>query len=173
VTTIPEAYLKVITPLVNTARGFLENGEALVPVAFVGNFASGTAIPVMLNSASDEAKDQSAEAIRLVAEQCDADFIFVVMEAWSLRKDKLNQVDEILDRYGSIGASPYAVDVVSLVVETRHGVWVAQVPVRAKGYSKKKRTFGEPVFQLFTEVGGRFVDLLPKHGDEDGPTTLH
>jgi hypothetical protein len=172
-TTIPDAYLKVVTPLINTARGFLENGEALVPVAFVGNFASGTAVPVMLNSASDEAKDQSAQAIKRVAEQCDADFVFVVMEAWSLRKDKLNRLDAILDRYGSIGASPYAVDVVSLAVETRHGVWMAELPIKPKGHSKKKRTFGEPIFQLFTEVAGRFVDLLPKREGGDSPATLH
>jgi len=171
---IPEAYRRIVDPLIATARGFLEKGEALVPVAFVGNLAAGTTIPVMLDSSSDEAKDGSADAIRRAALHTEADFVFVVMEAWSLRKDKLRQMDEILDRYGSIGASPYAVDVVSLALETRHGIWVAEVPIKPKPPSKKKRTIGEPEFRHFTEAQGRFVDLLPrKDGEPEPPATLH
>lgn len=97
----------------------------------------------------------------------------MVMEAWSPRKDKLRQRDEILDRYGSIGASPCAVDIVSLTLET-HGIWVAEVPIKPKPPSKKKRTFGEPEFRHFTEAQGRFVDLLPnKDGEPEPPATLH
>ena len=78
-----------------------------------------------------------------------------------IRMAKLKMIDEIYDLYGSIGASPYAIEVVSFSLETRHGVWVAQCPIKPKGYSKKKRTIGKPEFQLFTEAQGRFVDLLP------------
>lgn len=99
-----------------------------------------------------------------------ADFIFVLMEAWSLRKDKLLQMNAILNKYGSIGASPYAVDVVSMSLETQHGVWMAEVPIKPKGISKMKRTIGSPEFRHFTEAGGRFVNLLPI---KDGPATLH
>ena len=80
------------------------------------------------------------------------------------------QMDAILDKYGSIGASPYAVDVVSLALETRHGVWMAEVPIKPKGISKKKRTIGSPEFRHFTEIAGRFVNLLPV---KDGATILH
>ena len=39
-----------------------------------------------------------------------------------LRKDlTAPQVEAILDKYGSIGASPYRVDVASLALETRYG----------------------------------------------------
>jgi hypothetical protein len=71
-------------------------------------------------------------------------------------------------------ASPYRIDVMSLTLETRHGLWVAQVPIKPKGVSKKKRTFGTPTFQHFTEAEGRFVDLLPiKDAGEGGAGTLH
>ena len=50
---------------------------------------------------------------------------------------------------------------VSLSLETRHGVWVAQVPIKPKGISKKKRTIGAPEFRHYTDVRGRFTDLLP------------
>ena len=167
---IPENYWKFIAPLITTARGFLENGESLAAIAFVGSFSSGTCIPVLLQPSSIESKDRSALAIKTTANTLGADFIFVIMEAWSLRKDKVLQMDAILDKYGSIGASPYAVDVVSMALETRHGVWMAEVPIKRKGISKKKRTIGPPEFRHFTEFEGRFVNLLPK---KDEAATLH
>jgi hypothetical protein len=161
VSAIPDSYWRIIEPLIGAARGFLEEGQALSPFAFVGNFETGVAMPVRMEAGDEEAKDRSARAIKMVAEQQSADFIFVIMEAWSLRPDKLHMIDEVYERYGSIGASPYAIDVVTFSLETRHGVWLAQCPIKPKGYSKKKRTIGTPGFQLFTEAQGRFVDLLP------------
>ncbi len=129
----PESYLKTILPLVDVARGLLEKGEELVPIAFVGNFSTGKTVQVLLNSAGDVEKDHSALAIRMAAKMLEADFVFLIMEAWSLRKDKMAQMDAILDKYGSIGASPYRVDVASFGLETRYGVWMAQCEIKPKG----------------------------------------
>lgn len=166
----PQAYLDIILPLIGSARGFVEDGESLVPVAFVGNLTSKKTLPVMLNAESDDTKDESAAVIKRAATAVDADFVFLVMEAWSLRPDKVNRFEEILKKYGSIADSPYAIDIVSIALETRHGVWLAQLPLKPKGHSKKKRTFGQPEFRFFTEVKGRFVDLLPTK--DGGPQTL-
>lgn len=171
---IPSTYLGIIQPLIDTARGIVEGGETLVPFAFVGNLTSKETYPVMLDTGSNDKKDRSAELIRQLAEIHDADFVFVIMDAWSLPADKMPQVEEILDRYGSIGASPYRIDVVAFSLETRYGIWVAQVQVQPKSGDKQGRTFGIPSFQHFTEVQGRFVDLLPLKGDGPGPVgTLH
>lgn len=169
----PENYLKVISPLIDTARGFLEKGEDLAPIAFVGNFASGKTIQVLMENAGDDEKDRSALAIRIAADTLEADFVFLIMEAWSLRKDKMAQMDAILDKYGSIGASPYRVDVASFGLETRYGVWMAQCEIKPKGISKKKRTIGPPVFQHFTEIEGRFSHFLKESNSEEGASTLH
>ena len=99
--------------------------------------------------------------------------MFAITEAWSLRPDKIPQMHAILDKYGSIGASPYAIDVCSLALETRRGVWVAQPQIKPKGISKKKRTIGVVEFRYFTEVEGRFMHLLPKKEDDEPPTILH
>jgi len=171
---IPAAYLRIVEPLIETARGFLEEGESLVPFAFVGNLTAQTTVPVMLKAGSEREKDDSAAMVKQVAAACEADFVFVVMEAWSLRPDQVHRYQELLERYGSIGASPYAVDVATFTLETRHGIWVAQVPIEPKGDSKGKRTFESPSFQLFTQTQGRFVDLLPAtDGAKEPRGTLH
>jgi hypothetical protein len=68
----------------------------------------------------------------------------------------------ILERCGSIGAAPYRIDVVSLLLETPYGLWAAPPIIKAEGMSKKKRKIGKAVFQWLDEAKGRFADLLPK-----------
>jgi hypothetical protein len=169
----PQAYMDIIGPLIDRARGFLDAGEKLQAIAFVGNLTSKEVIPVMIQPGSGEDKDQSARTIQSVALTLDADFVFTIMEAWSLRPSKIPQMYAILDKYSSIGASPYAIDICALSLETRRGVWVAQPQIRFKGISKKKRIIGEVEFRYFTEAGGRFMQLLPKKEGEELPTILH
>ena len=173
ISTPPQAYMDIIDTLISKARGFLEAGAKLQAMAFVGNLTTKEVIPVMIQPGSGEDKDQSAQTIQSAASALDADFVFSIMAAWSLRPNKIPQMDAILDKYGSIGASPYAIDVCSLALETRRGVWVAQPQIKPKGISKKKRTIGSIEFRYFTEVGGRFMHLLPKKEDDEPLTILH
>ena len=158
---IPQIYLDTLNPLVAQARKFMEEGQSLHPVAFVGNFTTGVTMPVLFDTSSDEAKDGSSMGIRQTAKELDADFVAVIMEAWSLPEDKSRNYQAIMERYGSIAASPYKIDVVTISVETRHGLWLAQMPITPKGASKTRRTFGEPQYRLFSAAEGRFVGLLP------------
>jgi len=169
----PQAYLDIISPLIDKARGLLETGEKLQAIAFVGNLSTQEIVPVLIQPGSGEEKDKSALNIQSAAVMLKADFVFAIMEAWSLRSDKVSKMDAILDKYGSIGASPYAIDVCSLTLETRHGIWIAQQPIKPKGISKKKRTIGKAEFRFFTEATGRFMHLLPKKEGEEPPSVLH
>ena len=173
ISTPPQAYMDIISPLIDKARSYLENGDKLQAMAFVGNLSTKQVIPVMIQPGSGEDKDQSSRNIQSVAQYSDADFVFTIMEAWSLRPDKVSKMDTIMDKYGSIGASPYAIDVCSIALETRRGVWIAQQQIKPKGISKKKRTIGVVEFRHFTEVAGRFMHLLPKKEDDETPTILH
>lgn len=165
---LPASYRKIIDPLIATARGFLEAGQSLVPFAFVGSFSADQAIPIEINTRDDESKDRSAHAIQMAAAQIHADFIFTIMEAWGLPKDKLHRHQEILDRYGAIANCPYKIDTVSFVLESRHGIWTAQLRITAKSASKKKRTFGEVTLQFVDGAEGRFAGLLPAADDDPG-----
>ena len=169
----PQAYMDIISSLIDKARELLEAGEKLQAFAFVGNLTTKEVTPVMIQPGSGEDKDQSARMIQSAASALDADFVFAIMEAWSLRPSKIPQMDAILDKYGSIGASPYAIDVCSLTLETRRGIWVAQPQIKPKGISKKKRTIGVVEFRYFTEVEGRFMHLLPMKEDDEPPMILH
>jgi hypothetical protein len=169
----PPAYMDIIGPLIDKARAYLEAGEKLQPFAFVGNLTTKQVVPVVIQPGSGEDKDQSARTIQSAASVLEADFVFAIMEAWSLRPDKLPQMDTILDKYGSIGASPFAIDVCSFSLETKRGMWVAQAQIKPKGISKKKRTIGIVEFRYYTEAEGRFTNLLPTKEDDEPPAILH
>jgi hypothetical protein len=174
VNAIPSAYREVIGPLIARAREFLEAREPLVPFAFVGNFTTGQMVPVPLGTGDDRSKGAAADGIRRAAAAPQADFVFMVMESWGLPPDKIRRVDEIRGRYGSIGASPYRIDMVSFSLETRHGMWFAQAPLKRKGASKKRRTFGLVEFRHYDDVEGRFADLLgTQPADTQGTGPLH
>jgi len=163
---IPQAYLRHIEPIVAKAKGFLENGEALTPIAFVGSFANNTVIPIMLDGSDNETKDRSATMIAAAATQADADYVFTVIEAWALPKKYLSRVDKINEKYGSLENFPQRLEVASFTLETRHGTWIAQCTILLKPPSKKRRTIMPPQFVFGDAAQGHFANLLPV---KDGP----
>jgi hypothetical protein len=55
---LPERYRAAIAPLIDKAREFLEQGEELVPMAFVGNFTTGATIPTRSSCARRPTRTQ-------------------------------------------------------------------------------------------------------------------
>lgn len=153
------------------ARKLVEQGEPLASIAFIGNIETEQVYSVLLDDGSDQGKDASTKAIGMTAEMLDADFIFQIREAWELPPEHVSKYERIIDKYGSIGDSPYAVDVAAFTLETTHGVWIAMMPFKAKPPSKKRRTFGPVLLEHAPHVEGRFVGLLPQKANESG--TLH
>jgi hypothetical protein len=152
----------MIAPLIDRARVLLEDGESLRPIAFVGSSSKRSISIVVLSTAAGDVQDTSTEQVRRAAYREEADFVFTIMEAWGLPPEKVGKYQAILEQYGSIEASPYAIELVTFALETRLGSWVAQVEVNPKGISKRKKTFGEPRFRLFPESAGGFAELLPQ-----------
>lgn len=77
----PQAYMDIISPMIDKARGVLEAGEKLQPMAFVGNMTTKEVITVMIQTGSEGGKDQSARTIQSAALALEADFVFSIMEA--------------------------------------------------------------------------------------------
>lgn len=162
---------EIIDPLISHARGLLEKGDTLAALAFIGSMTDGKVIPVVMDDRSDESKDTCVSAISMTASMIDADFIFMVREAWKLPQKYINRYDEIMEEYGSVGASPYAQDVAAFSLETTHGTWVASPFIKPKAPSKKRRTFGLVTFEHMPGLEGRFSNLLRDKKNEVG--TLH
>lgn len=167
---IPESYLNIINPIIDAARNFLEQGEDLRPIAFFGCFDSAMIVPIPINSSSEESKDASAEIMRLAALQIEADFVLVITEAWTMKASSKEEVEAVIDKYGSIGESPFAIEVVSFSLETVYGTWMAQEKIEAKG---EARTIGIPDFHHFDEASGRFTHLLPQKTSDNQYLTMH
>lgn len=165
---IPERYREKIDPLIAHARSLLEKGEALAALAFVGSLSRDDIIPVVVDDSTERTKDDSARAIQTTATMMDADFIFMVREAWKLPQRYMARHAKILEAYGSIGASPYAQDVAAFSLETTHGTWVASPVITPKPPSKKRRTIGPLVFEHMPEIEGRFVGLLAGKKNDGG-----
>jgi len=52
ISTPPQAYMDIIETLIDKARVFLEAGEKLQPMAFVGNMTTKQVVPVMIQTGS-------------------------------------------------------------------------------------------------------------------------
>lgn len=168
---MPKAYRDLIEPLIGTTREIFAAGATLAPIALVGNIATRDMRLVTMDPHSADPKNDLVSAIRTVAKHQEADFIFTVMDAWALDPAQAHRYEEIIERYGSIGQSPYRIDIVSFSIETHWGVWMAQAPLEMR--EGGSRTFAEPDFRRYPEAAGRFGGLLPAKDGEDTATVLH
>jgi hypothetical protein len=168
---LPKQYLEAVEPLVAQARLTLEAGKELAPFAFVGRFAESQIVPVLLDTRGNSAKDTSVAAVRRIATELQADFVFTLTESWGLGPEHLQDYRRILARYGSIAASPYRIELVTFMLETRYGLWGAQARIKSQGKrAKPRRSLGAIQWQRFDGAEGRFVGLLPEAGE---PPHLH
>lgn len=168
---LPKQYLEAVEPLIVQARLMIEAGAELAPFAFVGRFVERQIVPVLLDTRGNSAKDSSVAAVQRVAAELQADFVFTLTESWGLGPEHIFDYRRILTQYGSIAASPYRIELVSFMLETRYGLWGAQARVKSQGKrAKAKRSFGPVQWQRFDGAEGRFVGLLPEAGE---PTALH
>jgi hypothetical protein len=156
---LPDKLRELVSSFVKKARENLENDGFLAPVAFVGNSTTENIVAIVLDTASEAAKDASAEHLRKIAALTEADFVFTIVDSWGLPQSKLKDYEKIIKRYGSIGESPYRVNTVSFMLETKTGNWAAQAKQEKSGLSSRKKAFGEISF-MSMESEGRFANLL-------------
>jgi hypothetical protein len=160
---MPEMLKALTDDFVSTARHLLETEGHLKAIATIGH--EKEVIVIQMEDIGD--KDTAASYIRKVAAGFNATFIFIINEAWMLDAKHASHYGSIIDRYGSIGGSPYGIECVFFQLETHDGTWSSYVPQKPLGLSKKKKTFGEVKFELFDagegrHTAGRFSWLLPQ-----------
>ena len=92
---IPEKYLATIRPFIDQAKVFLEAGQQLHPMVILGSFDSGAKTSIMLGPDDEDA----ALSIRMAAKHLNADFVFLITEAWGLPRDKVPFHADIIEQY--------------------------------------------------------------------------
>ncbi|MHB0929389.1 MAG: hypothetical protein ACYC3W_10910 [Candidatus Nanopelagicales bacterium] len=146
--TIPLQYQSAIQSILRIIREMLAANQELPSFAALGSTVTNELGIMQLNTRSNETKDEAAMLIKTAARELNADFVICVMNAWALTASKLEEYDQIMEQYGSIAASPYALDVVFIVLETAEGTWTAQETIQPLGESDISQTIGEPVFSV-------------------------
>jgi hypothetical protein len=159
----------LVTMISNTARQQLQSGMVIRTVAFVGkvNGDRPDFSVVLMDSASPEAKDFSAQQVRYLAKQSNADFVLLMSEAFLVKmeaaapEDAQRQHDEIKAKYGSISNHPDREDSIFFTLETFGGTWIATAPITGKAPS---RSFTKALQFMRTPDNdiARFNNFLPK-----------
>ena len=158
---VPSHLRPIIQALIGAVRATLEQGKPPHSAALIGDSVHHRLTDVQIDSSSQEAKEVSAALIREVAALLEADFVLAIIDGWGLPSDKQQDIEAILKEYGSIGESPFKVDVFSFFLFTKEGEFAAQTEVSYPSDSAPQRTFG-PVEFTRTDLRGIFSDLLPQ-----------
>lgn len=162
---IPQQYLALVEHFIATARAIAEKGEGIQNILFIGSLEKGKSVSMLMDAASADEKEAAGEHARRVAEMLDADYSLTVGEAWSLTPRDTARSEAILEDYGSVGNYPGRIEIAAFMLETRYGTWAGQAPIKFKGASKKKRTFGKVEFLKVDRSEGRLANIILK--DED------
>lgn len=159
---VPVQYQPLVLRLLADAREHLQSGGRLPSLYFIGSTEASALETVVVDTASGEAKDSAADHARRLATYLDADFVALLTEAWALPANKLQSYDQVIAKYGSIGAYPKRLDIVFLQLETRHGYFTATAAIRPVPPSKKRRQLGPVKWMQADDADGRLARILPK-----------
>lgn len=153
----------MLTHVVGQARRFLEDGQELAPLSFVGNLARELMVTIPMATNTVGAKEESAAHVRQAALAMDADYVIQVTEAWALPQHLVRLGADILEKYGSIENYPGKLDTAHFALETRERYYWASPLIVPRGMSKRRRTIGDVVFKpTDPRAEGRFTGYLPK-----------
>ena len=169
VSALPEQHRAWVADVVAQVAVFLRDGEEVTPIAFVRTIAN-TLDLVATHFNSTEDKDAFAHFLRSKYYGGRAEALLFVSESWALKTDKLAEHDAIIEKYGSIGQSPFAVDSVMFTLETASLAYWCVPRILPWPPSKKRRRIESPVKFRVAGSAGRFSHLL---SDAEDKQTKH
>ena len=96
---VPDSYLKIVIPFIDSARLHMESGGSFPPCALVVRFSSTDASYVIMDVDSKTGKFHSTQVIRDMANKINAEFILLIMTSKALQEDKQHMRDEIVKKF--------------------------------------------------------------------------
>lgn len=147
---------KYITDIVAAARAAVADGVMVSPAYFIGNYTEQHIVHA--DYSTPEAKEESAMAVRRIAKEINADYVFHVSESWAIKDieaGKDYQENQAKYKY-TMSNHPKSVEVVIFNLETHDKVIMGWGDILVQG---NKKTLSEVSWQE-TEVFGRFSNFL-------------
>lgn len=147
---------EIIDQIIPAVAANLRQSECLVPVFFIGNADQVGIFPADMST--NEAKSETAQAVRAIIQKTNADFVLMVAESWLYKeeRDKAEDLDTIMA--DGLANNPKAKEVVLLRYETPTEAWVAMVDILPQ------RVLGEVVWNTvqMDEEKGRFTGFFER-----------
>lgn len=161
ITILPKELQPFVLRILATVVEELQRGHT-VPSAFFLGSASGEIHCVELDSHTYESKLASAKTARNLAYYVNALFVITLSESWGLPDGyTVEQSDEVLAKYGSIGAFPGKTDLLFLHMEAREGTFAGRAHILPCPPSKKKRRLGAFTWFESDHAAGILTGILP------------
>lgn len=165
---VPEQYRGILQQLLADAHESLLEGKRLPSTYYIGSCAAEVLQAVPVDTSSQSGKEASVMHAKRMATYLDADFVVLVTEAWALPRNKADDAEAILSKWGSVGQYPGKLDVAWFQLETRHGLFTAQAKILPVPPSKKRRKLGTIEWMRADEAQGTMAGVLARLPTQDG-----
>lgn len=158
---LPSLYRQLVGHFIARAAELLAEGQALVPLCFVGSTTTQRLQIVNIGTQSVAAKDKAATLVARTARTLQADFVFTITEAYASPADKAQEAVDFMAKGGRLSRFPGRVDIVSFSLETPEGCWAAMAPVAPHEAGVPRDMDVAVQFVKVDSMAGRFFGLLP------------
>lgn len=163
-THLTQASRQNLEALIATAQKEIERGELPTGSYFVRS-AEETAVfkPVVSNF---EDKARVLQHMRSFVLAVNADFVLLVVKSWTLAQPTMAEYERVLNKYGSVRASPNAILSVNFCLETSRGMCVALPQVLPKWPSKRCTRLEHASWQDIQQGTGVFLSMFPARSSD-------
>jgi len=162
--TVPEDLVPLVKNLMWNLERMTKAGEYVEPVYFIISREQQEIVPIVTPFESPNMKYAVANMIRKIVKQESpkADCVIFMCEAW--RKEYTKKKEEewsaaALDRKTPIADRPGRVDIISIMIETYDGTWVAEPLIT--GDPGVPRTLSDISFERMDFFEGDMCGYLP------------
>jgi hypothetical protein len=158
---LPDNFKAVFDDIVTAVRQDLRKGGQLEPWILVGSADDRVhEIVGKMNNQADKEQwsTDTHNAVRVLGGK----LVIMVTESWGLPASMVPQHFEIIEKYGSIGNSPFKVDCISISLETEYGHWLGLADIKPDPPSKFRRKLGELKIIPAHYSAGLFGGFIPK-----------
>jgi hypothetical protein len=159
---VPQMYHEFLLHFTQKAIAQLQAHGSAQNQILIGNTTTRRLVTVEPDVSSDEAKDTTSWRVKGLVMMEDADFVITIFDSWVLDEKHAVNADQIMQQYGSIGASPYKISALTVGLETAQGIWMGICHIKDSKKSSLKAATADFELKKMDSSNGRFAGFLRK-----------